>query len=153
MPRWPERTFAQRFWDKVNKAGPVHPTLGTECWLWTACRVKTGYGRFGISKSTTHLAHRVAYSIAVGPIPDGLTIDHLCRNHSCVNPAHLEPVTLRENTMRGVGFAPKNAAKTACPKGHAYTPENTMNRNGMRFCRACGRDACRAWREKRKAGA
>jgi hypothetical protein len=79
-------------------------------------------------------AYRVAYILLVGPIPEGLQLDHLCRVASCVNPAHLEPVTQQENIRRQL------AAITHCPKGHEYTPENTgHDRHGGRYCRICSR--------------
>ena len=75
-----------------------------------------------------------------GPIPEGLTLDHLCRVRACVNPAHLEPVTLRENTLRSPS-APTaiNARKTECLRGHAFTPENTWVHRSRRCCRECKR--------------
>lgn len=111
------------------------------CWEWIGS-TNGGYGKITINKRT-YKAHRVTYELFVGPIPAGLDIDHLCRNHGCVNPAHLEPVTRRENLLRGVGTTARNAAKTHCPRGHAYTPENTHRRaDGSRRCRICGRAAC-----------
>lgn len=77
----------------------VHRSPG--CWLWQAKLNADGYGVFSISPELSVLAHRFAYEVAVGPIPDGLVTDHLCRNRRCVNPDHLEPVTSRENTIRG----------------------------------------------------
>lgn len=96
-----DREFADRFWSNVNKAGSnAHPG----CWIWLASKTK-GYGALGRridGRNVTLQAHRVAYELAVGAIPDGLVLDHLCRNPSCVNPAHLEPVTNAENLRRGV---------------------------------------------------
>lgn len=90
-----------RFWDKVDKRGPIPtwaPFLG-RCWVWTAGRFPSGYGCFKLNGKST-LAHRVAYEWLIGPIPEGLEIDHLCRVRGCCNPAHLEPVTPAENVQR-----------------------------------------------------
>lgn len=90
------RPAVERFWEKVDRRGPA------DCWLWTATRTaKDGHGRFYPITGKGVLAHRFAYELLVGPIPDGLVIDHLCRVRLCVNPAHLEPVTAEENTRRG----------------------------------------------------
>lgn len=70
------------------------------CWRWRGSIQANGYGRFRANGKTTY-AHRAAYALFVGPIPDGLGLDHLCRNRWCVNPEHLEPVTQRENIRRG----------------------------------------------------
>ena len=87
-------------------------------------------------------AHRVAYELMRGPIPDGLTLDHLCRNVGCVNPDHLEPVTMKENILRGYSPAAQAARRDECAHGHAYTPENTYRyANGSRRCRICQRAA------------
>lgn len=69
------------------------------CWLWAGAPGKNGYGRISV-ENTVRYAHRVSYETFVGPIPQGLTIDHLCRVRMCINPGHLEPVTLAENTRR-----------------------------------------------------
>lgn len=121
---------ADRFAAKVLK--------GDDCWTWTGATQAGGYGRFMASSSPTVLvlAHRFAYEQAHGPIADGLTIDHLCRNTSCVNPAHLEPVTREENALR----ASRNAGKTHCDRGHEFTDANTYaapSRPNVRCCRAC----------------
>jgi hypothetical protein len=84
-----------RFWSKVDKGGPGG------CWVWTASLNNMGYPRFNAGDREM-LAHRFAYEDVVGPIPDGLELDHLCRRPVCVNPAHLEPVTHRENMRRMV---------------------------------------------------
>lgn len=87
---------ALRFWPKVDK---VSSPCG--CWLWTSVIAPTGYGMFAGGRGAMVYAHRWAYEATVGPIPDGLVIDHLCRNTRCVNPDHLEAVTQRVNTHRG----------------------------------------------------
>lgn len=125
----------QRFWAKVVRTG--------SCWLWTAAKNSRGYGQFAIDGASKS-AHRLAYESHAGQsVPDGLTIDHLCNTKLCVNPAHLEAVTARENTLRAVadGLNPRHHV-TACPKGHPYDEDNTIVKDGTRFCRTC-RNAAR----------
>lgn len=116
---------ADGFWSRVEKTG--------SCWLWKSTVGRNGYGYFRTTKRN-RLAHRVAYELVVGPIPDGLHLDHLCRVRHCVNPSHLEPVTPGENIRRG-----EPANRTHCPREHEYTPENTRVRGGKRHCLACHR--------------
>ena len=78
-------TTLQRFWIKVNKNGPVWN--GSPCWSWTAAKDPLGYGRFR-TPDYLWLSHRFSYTNLVGPIPNGMTLDHLCRNPNCVNPEH-----------------------------------------------------------------
>lgn len=134
----PNEDVARRFWQKVDRRGP------DECWPWLGCKNGSGYGDLYID-GRTRRAHRFAYELLVGPIPSGLTLDHLCRTRHCVNPAHLEPVTNKENLMRGVSFSALNAKKTHCKRGHEFTPENTVRpRDGRRRCRTCLNDRQRA---------
>ena len=111
------------------------------CWEWFGAKSPAGYGTIswlGRDRPT----HRVAYELLVGPVPDGLQLDHLCRNRACLNPEHLEPVTNRENTRRGL----LGVLKTHCKHGHEYTTENTrITPEGKRVCRIChrGREAIR----------
>lgn len=130
MPRKTPVTANQNFWSKVERT--------ETCWLWHGTRTPTGghYGTGGYGKFSGNLAHRVAYEALRGPIPDGLTLDHLCRNTCCVNPDHLEPVTGQENSARHF------ASISTCKRGHDLSGPNVrlrVRRNGRteRVCRAC----------------
>lgn len=108
------------------------------CWIWQGHLNRAGYGKFMMTKGESDIhAHRAAYLLMVGPIPDGYHIDHLCRVRACINPAHLEAVTPRENLMRGINQTALNARKTHCPQGHAYDEVNTYWWQGQRGCRTC----------------
>lgn len=120
------------------------------CWLWVGnINSQTGYGRLGMD-GKNHVAHRVAYELAKGPIPEGLVIDHLCRVRHCVNPDHLEPVTIRENTLRGIGIPAVKARADRCHRGHLYDAENTIIQRGNRLCRTCRDARDLAWALKRR---
>ena len=129
----PFRPIEDRLLEKIA----VHP-LG--CWEWTASLTKDGYGAFGIGSRVT-TAHRAMWEVTFGEIPEGLTLDHLCRNRRCLNTAHLEPVTRGENVLRGMGRAADNARKTHCHRGHPFDKQNTyIVPGGGRQCRACNRE-------------
>jgi hypothetical protein len=120
------------FWDRVDKAG--------DCWTWNGYHDPNGYGRY--QRPGTQLVHRIIYEELVGEVPEGLVLDHLCRNPGCCNPKHLEPVTNRENILRGKRNQYKGI--THCLRGHEFTKENTyMMKSGSRQCRKC--DNIRAW--------
>ena len=142
-----ERQAAEdRFWSKADRS--------SDCWLWTAGRFPQGYGQFKLD-GRPQAAHRVAYELVVGPIPEGLELDHTCHNgdescqggdgcrhRRCVNPAHLEPVLHVENIRRGRTGEVRGAqqrAKTHCPQGHPYDDANTYSygSRGGRQCRTC----------------
>ena len=111
----------------------------SDCWVWTGSCNHKGYGRVGFG-GRQWAVHRLIWEQLVGPIPEGLELDHLCRNPPCVNPDHLEPVTHRENLLRSSGITARAAKVTACPQGHLYTPENSRLRaRGRRECRTCRR--------------
>jgi hypothetical protein len=130
--------------------------VSNSCWQWTAAVNAYGYGVIGVPGThRTMLAHRAAFEAWVGPIPDGLDLDHLCRTRRCVNPAHLEPVSRRTNLLRGLTITAANAAKTACPKGHPYEGRNLLirSRNGrpVRRCRTCDLARKADYRRRRAA--
>lgn len=133
-----DSTAADRFWTKVSKTD--------SCWLWKGTRTGKGYGIFTLGGKRKR-AHQISYILSVGPIPDSLQLDHLCRNPTCVNPAHLEPVTSRENTIRGLrarfGRSSRKGIplKSSCKHGHPYSGDNLLvvSTTGRRACRACMR--------------
>lgn len=123
------------FWAKVNKRGE------DECWEWTAYKGVNGYGQFSLQQEA-YLAHRIAYTLCVGPIPHGMSLDHLCMNAACCNPGHMRVCTLEENSAKT-----SRSVKDHCKRGHRYTRENTYldpKKHGARDCRECKRE--RRWR-------
>ena len=136
----------------------VSPEPNTGCWLWLGCVDKEGYGKIAMpGQASARMAHRISYELHVGPIPEGLELDHKCRMRCCVNFQHLEPVTHLENMRRGVNIGAHlvaaQKAKTHCPKGHPYDEANTGPGHGSsdwRVCRACARDNDRNTRKARR---
>jgi hypothetical protein len=147
---WTPEAREERFWAKVDRRGP------DECWPWTGWCHWNGYGQYGVKGE--RLAHRLAYEYEVGPIPEGLVLDHLCHtrdpscadnekcpHRKCCNPAHHEPVTRRENIARGRGgdswgYVPElipvryeQLALPFCPCGSS----KPIHKSGM--CRPCYR--------------
>lgn len=134
-------TTQERFWSKVEKT--------ETCWNWTCPPTTAGYGQFQDYSHHMVLAHRWAYENLVGPIPEGLVIDHLCRNRMCVNPAHLEPVTIKENNRRGAGSGGDlNPHKGFCSRGHERLPESLLPSGN---CRPCFNELARKYYYQRKA--
>ncbi len=148
FPAYGDDRLPGRFWSKVT-------VTEQGCWQWTGTRSK-GYGRYRVglqSEGGMARAHRHAYEVLVGPIGDGLTLDHTCHGRDescpggltclhrrCVNPAHLEPMTNAENQRRSPNtLASLSAAKTHCPQRHPYDAENTIAWGGKRWCRTCRR--------------
>jgi len=125
----PQLTPAERFFAKVE--------FTDTCWLWRACLDRYGYGKTAVK------AHRWVYEFCVGPIPNHLQIDHLCRVRHCVNPDHLELVTSAENTKRG-----KRGGRTHCVHGHPLFGDNLYQQEFRRSCRQCAIGRQRKWHAK-----
>jgi len=110
-------------------------TVGDGCWEWHGAKTEHGYGKI-LTFRSIRAAHRVLYELLVGEVPNGMELDHLCRNPACVNPGHLEPVTHQQNIMR----SPRNGQST-CADGHARIPENTYvyiyKGVERRYCKPC----------------
>ena len=121
------RPIRERLLEKTRVGGV------DDCWEWTAYKTPDGYGMIGRDGKVVG-AHRAIYELLVGPISDGLTIDHLCLNTSCMNPSHMEPVTREENTRRA------RARQTHCKNGHALVAGRRQ-----RVCRTCANEASARW--------
>ena len=119
-----------RFWSQVE----IPAFSITDCWLWKGALGPGGYGQ--CTWGGSRFPHRVSYEIVVGPIPENLVIDHLCRVRLCVNPYHLEPVTQSVNLLRGNN---QNRDKVECHRGHPFRGENLYINKGKRYCRTCKR--------------
>ena len=131
---------AADFWAKVQERGG--------CWEYP--RNQNGYGLFSFKRRTLP-AHRFAYEDMVAEIPDGLVLDHLCRNRSCVRPDHLDPVPHAENVRRGVGPTAQNHKKTHCVNGHEFTPDNTYPKaGGGRNCVVCAKRRAREHKRRNR---
>lgn len=155
---WPTTPLAERLWARVDVRS------SSECWPWTGPVTKAGYGLIGRGRRAEGISpvHRVAYELSVGPIAEGLQVDHTCHNDTscvggdgcehrrCCNPNHLEAVPLQVNVARG-NAGIYQTFKTHCPKGHEYTPENTFRNSGGRGCKVCRREWNRKYNAKRKA--
>ena len=132
----PRENETERFWRYAEKDS------SSGCWLWKGSLTRDGYGIFHVRINENgrkyQRAHRWAYDNFVGLIPDGLTIDHLCRVRNCVNPDHLEVVTGKENTLRGEAVSSINSRKTHCINGHELIGENIYRGFlGKRICYVC----------------
>ncbi len=140
--RW-NVTTEERFWRKVDRSG--------ECWLWRSSTNAGGYGLFHPDGGAREwvMAHRYAYELEHGPIPEGLDLDHLCRTRSCVRAEHLEPVTHRENVLRG-DAGKRQRERTHCPQGHEYAGENLYVSRGQRSCRICVRASKSRYRQRQQ---
>lgn len=137
----------QRFWGKVKGVNPTTGSLrsggrdpNAKCWEWKGHINRNGYGTFYFAHSRTRMAHRLAYELVLGPIPEGMVLDHICRKRNCVNPKHLQPVTNLENIDRG---SIRASQRTHCSHGHPFDDNNTIiRRDGKgwsrgRLCRTC----------------
>lgn len=137
--------------DTIPKLEEKYDIDSNGCWNWNRFVDHNGYGSFRI-KGNTRTAHRVIWELLRGKVPEGLVLDHLCRNRKCVNPEHLEVVTQRENCMRGL-----IGGKTHCKNGHLFDEENTLISQGekqytRRNCKSCDRIRKRAYRGGLKQG-
>lgn len=122
--------------------------LKKPCLEWQRGISTGGYGRVRY-EGKQRQAHRVLYEALVAPVPSELDLDHLCRNRCCCEPSHLRPATRRENLLSGGTIPSANAAKTHCPKGHEYSPENTyLYKNGSRMCKICMKARWREWYDR-----
>lgn len=140
-------TDEERFWAKVQPTG--------FCWLWNGAREHHGHGMFNLGADQGRRpvrSHRFAYEALVGPIPDGLELDHLCRNPPCVNPDHLEPVTHAENMRRG--YAPQYVTRRrgTCASGHDIDDDTKVfiSKTGRRTCKVCAARRQREYLDRKK---
>ena len=118
-----------------------------ECIRWPGSIDSHGYGVAAFLDRTRTAAHRLVWQMANGPVPDGLVVDHLCRNRWCVNVNHLDVTTNRENIRRGL----RVALRTHCAQGHPFDGDNLVVADGRRYCRTCRRESSTRARERRRA--
>jgi hypothetical protein len=135
-------TIEERLWKRYEVDGE------TGCWNWTGAISNRSYGSIYF-EGRMQKAHRVMWRLERGEVPEGLDLDHLCRNRLCINPAHLEPVTRSENLRRSP-LMDRHSGRTHCIRGHGFTAENTRLKpgNGHRVCKTCMRMHIRNWRAR-----
>lgn len=154
-----------RLWSLILRS---LPDPGGSCWPWALSRASDGYGQVSIGGGMQR-AHRVAYEILVGPVPEGLTLDHRCHSdaaargecaggtscphRACIRPDHLEPVSRRVNILRGLSPSAVNARKAECDNGHPLDGPNLYRHpSGARKCRECHREQARAHAARKREG-
>lgn len=145
---------------RINKSIPFTDLVRSEtaendkgCWVWQRMKNRKGYARIRWNGKIIEI-HRMAYEAFIGPIPEGLVIDHLCRNPSCLNPEHLEAVTHKENTLRGNAPSALYAKQTHCKHGHPLSGANLrVEKDGGRTCKTCNREAVRRYKARKVARA
>jgi len=118
----------------------------TGCWLTTYKPMSAGYVLVGVADQGKVLGHRLTYEHYRGPIPEGLELDHLCRNRACVSPLHLEAVTRRVNMARGDHPSAITKRTNICRRGHSMADALVESRG--RRCRTCRRESNRRWRDR-----
>jgi hypothetical protein len=120
------------------------------CHLWVGAKNNGGYGFASIGGGRSQVAHKARYEREVGPVPEGMELDHyVCNNRACCNPAHVRPVTPRENQLRSNATkAALNLAKTHCPKGHPLSGDNLYLCGKGRSCLTCRRAVSARWNAK-----
>ena len=131
----------ERLWQRIDTTGP--------CWEWEGCRV-VGYGKV-YAGGRTWRVHRLVWELLVGPIPDGMVLDHLCHNRACSNPDHLQVTTQRENITRGGTLPAMWLRQTHCVNGHPLSGDNLgTGSDGERRCKTCHRDRQREYARRNR---